>query len=214
MIPALIRVRRLLFVSALTIVLSSSAQAASITLDANGILVGAKDVIVNGSLYDVAFLEGTCAEVFGVCDAANFAFTTESDANAASFALFGQVFLDVPQGNFNTDVTLTYGCKHPSQTIDQCFAYTPFGDTFTDPFAGLSARISVALNTAYPLAPVPSIVDLVFASNYGSLWDTRNDPEGVYAKWTPVAQSVPDATSTLTLAALSIAIMLAQRRSA
>jgi hypothetical protein len=86
MIPALIRVRRLLFVSALTIVLSSSAQAASITLDANGILVGAKDVIVNGSLYDVAFLEGTCAEVFGVCDAANFAFTTESDANAASFA--------------------------------------------------------------------------------------------------------------------------------
>ncbi len=210
MITAMIRVRSVLFVSAIGILISSSAQAATITVDA-GILTGAKNVIVSGVLFDVAFIEGTCAEVFGACDIANFAFTTESDANAASTALFSQVLLDGPQGNFNSDVTLMKGCDHPPQETDQCFAYTPFS-TFIDSFNELGVRISVALNTAYPLSPSPLVDDFDGAGSGPASLDTRRDIEGVYAKWTAVPQSVPDHTNTITLLGLSVALILAMRR--
>jgi hypothetical protein len=212
MITKMIRVRSVLFVSALSILLSSSAQAASITLDANGILLGAKDVIVNGSPYDVDFIEGTCAEVFGACDVAHFTFTSESDAHAASIALLEQVFLDGALGNFDSNLKLTNGCN-TAWDIDQCFVFTPYG-TFTDAF-GDTVRIGIALNTVDPLAdlnaPIP-IVDEVFASHVPFHYDGATDPEGVFAKWTAVPQSVPDDTSALALAGLSLAIIVTMRR--
>jgi hypothetical protein len=205
MITAMIRVRCVLLVSALTILLGSSAQAASITLDANGILLGAKNVIVNGTPYDVEFLDGTCADVFGACDSAIFTFTTESDAQAASNALFDQVFLDGALGNFDSDLKLTNGCNTAVE-IDQCFVLTPYG-TFSDA-SGAEVRASFAINTAFLM------VDQAVAGHTSVLYDAAGDPEGVFAKWTAVSQSVPDGTSTLSLAGLSVAIILTMRRAA
>ena len=202
--PAMIRVRSVLFVSALSILIGSSAQAASFTLDANGILLGAKDVIVNGSPYDVDFIEGTCAEVFGACDAAHFTFMTEADAHAASLALLNQVLLDGPLGNFDSELTLTHGCIN-ALDIDQCFAITPYG-MFSNAF-DLDALVSAAINTAHPL-----LVDGTIEGRLPVPYDAARDPEGVFAKWTAVPQSVPDDTSTLALAGLSVAVILTMRR--
>jgi hypothetical protein len=182
MITAIVRVRSVLFVSAISILISSSAQAASITLDATGVLLGAKNVIVNGAQYDVEFLDGTCADVFGACDIAQFAFATESDARAASAALLDQVFLDGALGNFDSNLKLTNGCN-TAWDIDQCFVFTPYG-TFSDAF-GNQVRIGIALNTADPLAdlnaPIP-IVDEVLASHVPFHYDAATDPEGLFAK--------------------------------
>ena len=201
MITGMIRVRSVLFVTAISILVSNSAQAASITVDANGLLLGAQDVIVNGASYDVEFIDGTCAEVFGACDIAHFVFTTLSDAHAASEALFDQVFLDGALGNFDSDQKLTNGC-HTDPVADQCFVLTPYG-TFSDVF-GDQVRLSIALNTA--------LVDQTLASHLQVWADTRGSLEDVYARWTAVSQPVPDDAGTFSLAGLSVAIMLLMRR--
>lgn len=200
----MIRVRSVLFVTAISILVSNSAQAASITVDANGLLLGAQDVIVNGTAYDVEFIDGTCAEVFGACDIAHFAFTALSDAHAASNALFDQVFLDGALGNFDSDQRLTNTCNAVPEA-DQCFVLTPYG-TFSDAF-GAQVQLSVAIN----VAGVP-LVDQTVASHLQVLADTRGNPEEVYARWTAVSQPVPDDAGTFSLAGLSVAIMLLMRR--
>ena len=53
-------------------------------IDATGGLLGATGVLVDGKFYDVDFVDGTCPDVFGVCDEAHFAFTTANTALAAS----------------------------------------------------------------------------------------------------------------------------------
>ena len=205
MITAMIRVRSVLLISAISILMMGRAQAASITIDANGILLGAKDVIVNGTPYDVEFIDAPCADVFGGCDVSHFAFTAEADAQAASVALLEQVFLDGALGNFDSDMTLTNGCGHPIMEIDQCFVWTPYG-TFSN-IDGAQVRIGVALNTFDPSVD-QALVSFLPVPGY----DVVGDPEGVYAKWTAVSQSVPDATSTFGLTALSVALVLAMRR--
>ena len=85
--------------------LTSPAQA-SVVLNVNGsgILTGAHNVDVNGTLYDVTFADGTCASLFGGCtDASNFAFTTDADARAAAAALENQVLLNTVSGEFDSN---------------------------------------------------------------------------------------------------------------
>lgn len=86
----------------------SSANAAILNVDASGQLLGAAGVDVGGTLYDVTFMDGSCADVFSGCnEAGDFTFQTEVSATAASAALFGQVLLDVPQGGFDSKSELT-----------------------------------------------------------------------------------------------------------
>ena len=86
----------------------------------NGELYGAFDVDVNGVLYDVAFLEGTCPDLFGGCDE-QLDFPTVGSAGAQ--ALLDQVFIDSPLGLFDINPTLTYGCNSPGG----CTILTPAG---------------------------------------------------------------------------------------
>ena len=66
------------------------AAAATLLVNGSGQLTGAAGVNVNGTLYDVTFVEGTCFDLFTGCDAlADFTFITAADALAASEALFG-----------------------------------------------------------------------------------------------------------------------------
>jgi hypothetical protein len=95
--------------------------------DSNGnvtALLGADNVEVNGSFYNVRFLDGTCVALFYGCnDATDFVFNTEQTATAAAVALLSQVFVDGDEGTFDTDPGLTWGCSRFSTT---CLAYTPF----------------------------------------------------------------------------------------
>jgi hypothetical protein len=96
---------------------------ASVVLNVNGsgILTGASNVDVNGTLYDVTFADGTCVDVFGGCaSSSDFAFTTLADALAAATALDNQVFLDVASGNFDSNPPLTFGCS-----FNQCSVLVP-----------------------------------------------------------------------------------------
>ena len=109
------------------------------TLDVqSGILMGAFDVDVNGTLYDVQFLGGTCPELYQGCDeTSDFLFTTLADAQSASNALLDQVFVNGPDGNFDSDPNLTNSCSGGSS---QCVAYTFYG------FGATAADTVVAIN--------------------------------------------------------------------
>ena len=80
-----------------------AASAATLTMDASGILIGATGVTVGGTLYDVVFVDTTCIAAFSGCDSnTDFTFTTESAAISAAQALLDQVFLDGASGNFDS----------------------------------------------------------------------------------------------------------------
>lgn len=92
-----------------------------------GILTGALNVDVGGTLYNVAFTDGSCTGLFGGCDAvADFAFDTSTAALAAAEALLATVFVDGAAGDFGSRPDLTAGCAIP----DLCYAVIPYGFGF------------------------------------------------------------------------------------
>jgi hypothetical protein len=56
------------------------------------------------------------------------------------------------------------------------------------------------------------LIDSTVVGLFPVQYDATEDVEGVFAKWTAVPQSVPDDTSTLALAGLSLAIIVTMRR--
>ena len=68
-----------------------AAHAVTLQINGIGILTGATDVDVDGTLYDVQFLDGSCISLFDGCDNAtdDFAFTTNADALVAAQARLG-----------------------------------------------------------------------------------------------------------------------------
>jgi hypothetical protein len=125
---------------ALIVCLSASANAATQNV-VGGQLLGASKVDVGGDLYDVVFTDGTCIVLFSGCDNnSDFVFTTETAALAAATALAEQVFLDGPDGNFDTLPGLTSGCGH--ETV--CGVYIPWATN------GTTLRVTEMENRAPP----------------------------------------------------------------
>ena len=176
-------------------VLAGAAQAATLNV-VGGQLMGASNVLVEGNLYDVQFLDGNCFDLYNGCGSGAltgvFPFnvsTVGSDAdnaeairilNAVSQALLDQVFLDGVEGLFGSDPSLTNGCA----LSGFCRAATPYDNFTTD-----------------------QVVDYVFAVNYGAsrpdnvddvgfdkvfIGDSFGDLAGVtWAVWTPVPVPEP-----------------------
>jgi hypothetical protein len=85
------------------VLVASGAQAATLNV-VDGQLMGASGVNVDGNLYDVQFLDGTCIGLYNGCDEiSDFTFQTEASALLASQALLDQVFLDSPEGMFDSN---------------------------------------------------------------------------------------------------------------
>jgi hypothetical protein len=101
----------------------SKAQATVIWQVTAGQLVGAKNIDVDGTLYDVSFQDGTCADVFSGCDSAtdDFAFTDSATAQLAAQALSDQVLIDGESGPFESVPSLTFGCD-----LDTCLIWIPY----------------------------------------------------------------------------------------
>jgi hypothetical protein len=178
---------------------SSVGSAAVLQVASNGILTGATGVNVDGALYDVSFVDGTCVEIFAGCDSNNdFLFNTFVSSTLASLALSQQVFLDGSLGNFDSLPGLTKGCL--SESI--CYAWTPFGVGFNGVlsskyFANVTDEFNDSIGTAASdntenLAPLPNRAD-----------------RAVWAKWTPAV--VPEPASVALIAAGLLGLWFAQR---
>ena len=89
------KIKTILGASILLLVSVQVSASPIIKVDSNGQLTGATGVNVDGSFYDVEFVDGTCTEVFTRCEQDSFIFKTNVSANLASEALIQQVFLDV-----------------------------------------------------------------------------------------------------------------------
>ncbi len=102
-------------------------------VDSDGTLLGARNVQVGTTVYDVAFVEGTCADVYGNCAPGSTPsiIDSEAQADAAIYALLEQVFV-APYTNVPS---LINGCEDP----DLCEVLFPL--VITGSQAGRRARV-------------------------------------------------------------------------
>ncbi len=157
-------------------VLSLPARAAVLVTDDVGNLLGANDVYVGGSLFDVTFNNGTCPALWPGCGdvfSPLFTFQTDADAMDAANALIMEVFSanDV----FDTDPTRANGCDDPTA----CYIITPYaldGDMET-------VFAYNALNHA------DNSLDISLFAGIGTY--TPTNPDATYAIWSAASTSTP-----------------------
>lgn len=152
---------------ALSAVLCAPSVFAATLQISGGTLTGATGVNVNGSYYDVSFVDGSCNSLFSGCINSAFTFNTIGDATAAAQALLSQVLL----GAFDDRSANTRGCNAGGS----CSILTPYNHTL--PY-DLSAM------TTYNAAIEAS--DQVFGSSITPTISTTASPTQVFAVWTPV----------------------------
>jgi PEP-CTERM motif len=176
-----------LVAAAVTNLVPQRAEAATLIVD-SGKLVGATGVDVLGTLYDVSFVDGTCAQAYGTCQLSSFAFTSANEALAAAMALDEQVFVDGVQGNFDTLPSLTMGCIVASSSSN-CTSFIPFG---------IGQFGSGLLDSAYVLNKAPTSLGFGVDGDTGTTFtgintSYLNNNAYTWAKFAPaVASAVPE----------------------
>ncbi len=152
------------------------ASAAMLVTDVSGSeLFGATNVNVNGALYDVEFVDGTCVSVFQNCTQTALTFQNATEAMAASDALLDQVFINAPVVNFDTRPIATNVCGFNN---DVCIVMTGY-DTSNGAFAHIQT-INHSMES----------LDASQADQFGQGFQTANGNWG-YARWSPAANPVP-----------------------
>lgn len=175
------RFLRAALVIASTFFAVSAASAATLMVDRDGQLVGARGVTVGAALYDVVFFDGTCAQTFGKCSGpdqfydanADLTFQSEAAALLAAQALFDQVFLDGPEGAFDSQPDLTNGCENATA----CYALIPFA--FLE--GGFLSAVMAVNNTA----------DMAVQLDFGVSHDLSNIESFTYARFTAAGAEAP-----------------------
>ncbi len=98
---------------------------ATLIVAGDGTLLGATDVLVDGTLYEVELVDGRCFDLFDGCDElSDFDFTDEATALLAAQALLDQVMV----GIYDLDPQLIFGCGD----IRLCQTLTPYALSNTD----------------------------------------------------------------------------------
>ncbi len=91
--------------------MAGTAGAVVLNVSVDGELLGATGVNVDGTLYNVTFVDGSCAGLFSGCNEfADFTFIDAATALLAAEALMATVFTDSGAGLFDTMPELTFGC--------------------------------------------------------------------------------------------------------
>ena len=166
----------------------------------SGELLGASNININGELYNVSFVDGTCPDLFSGCDEqSDFFWQTEEESKVASLALLNDVFVNSVNGLFDSLPDLTFGCS--SNPYNDCFVMTPYKSNTTNSLFGV-----IAINNSNPSWDTTSPFTLGIGGNTG------NSNFLTYAIWSSPKplQAVTEPT-TLTFFALGL-IGLAFRR--
>jgi hypothetical protein len=182
--------------------LFGQAQAAVLIVDDSGPapeLQGATGIDIDGTLYDVEFLDGTCVGLFDGCnEPSDFAFTTQLAATTATQFLLAQVFIDVGGAQlFDTDPELTRGCS----SEDLCNVAIPYEGDGTNVAAWLAHNVpnNAADGSEGPLSG--SIAGTDFASS----------PTLTYAVFSLAQTSVPAPAPLGLLGAALLGLALGRR---
>jgi hypothetical protein len=177
---------------------ATPAQTATLIVE-SGLLVGATEVDVAGSLYDVSFIDGSCITLFDGCDSASdFPFGSALDTTsglAAAQSLLDQVFV----GAFDTSPGLTRGCSD----VALCIAFIP---TLAHGPTDVAVLSSVAAND-------PGInTDTIGGGYIGRTDDTTPIAFAVWAKFSPSASSAVPEPSTWAMFILGFGVIGAVMR--
>jgi len=179
----------------------------------SGVLLGAIGVAVGGALYDVSFVDGSCATLFGGCTStAGFAFRSAGGAEAASQALIDQVLLNGPAGNFLSNPWLANGCSFSPGGPAVCSILTAYD---VDP----SAFDSVALKQAsfrYGSAspPPPSVDPTSTTASFDTGTGVGSAPFLTYAVWTAEPPAPVPEPGVVSLMAAGLLLLCVQCRHA
>lgn len=164
-------------------------------VDVNGKLTNAKNVEVNGSLYDVEFRDGVYNDIFGAQGQLNFVAASLAQAELYSQALLDSVLI----GEFDDYSYRTRGCEH----LAYCMVYTPyFSAPLGTPYPSIA--VSQAYNEGIESGNTPPN-DLLFTGAAHVLNDYTNNPAVTYALWSPAAVPVPAAAWLFGSALLGLA---------
>lgn len=146
--------------------------ATTLNVNESGILLGASGVDVNGTLFDVSFIDGSCENLFGGCTV--FSFTTQSDTFAAITALETQVF---SSALYDGSPQLTNGC---TSTI-YCFVYIPYEQASPSTVSTRYFRNCNPVNCSDNWGP----------ATLNSTNTTLSSSSAVWAVWTAATPAVP-----------------------
>lgn len=164
-----------------------------------GELIGASNVNVGGTLYDVSFLDGPLTNLY---DGASNPFTTSEAAQLATEALDTQVFVDLGIFTFDSAPTITAGCNDiVGRSV--CGIYTLFNVGAPD------SDVWLFLNDANN-----AIDDISLRDPYTSL-DTTHFDLVTNARWSVAAsatQPVPEPSTYAMLGLGLLGVMWASRR--
>jgi hypothetical protein len=192
-------IKQTIIAGALALASINYASAAVVHIEESGILIGAKGVVIGGSLYDVSFDDGTL-------DAASItAFTTSQGAQDASDALLKQVFLGV----WDTIPQLTRGCE---SAVNACRITTPYE---AGVFISTSIEVSVFSNNVTESSDNIFLSRTATGSSSSVLNGGNNSIDGTLARWTltgPVAAIPEPETYAMMFAGLGILGFVSRRR--
>ena len=174
--------RKLVLVAAL-VLMAGGAQAATLNV-MGGELHGASDVMVDGSLYDVQFIDGTCIDLYNGCDAtSDFTFQTGALATLASQALVTQLFDMWPAWRKQTP----NGCGSGPVDFLQCQVMTPYQFSHAGLDGFLMSRIYMT-SAGFGVPSSYSLFNIATGTAYTDSTNTDLSSVYVFAVWTPVPE--------------------------
>jgi hypothetical protein len=157
------------------------ASATVIHVVENGILMGANNVDVNGTKYDVRFFDGILKDVFPIGSKFDLSF---EEATFAASALINTVFIDTSFGPFDSAPSSTFGCVHGAV----CVVSTPYDLTWgNSPLRGnwqMVGAFNWFFTSGQEVTP-----DRIGPDTEGYDVDFSNEIHRSVALWTPILNS-------------------------